>query len=558
MKFNPTPRAFGAILVALGLWSTPARSQSLTNGGNHDGTILANQSNVWAFVAAAGDRLVLRDGRLTGAGFNPWMRLFAPGGALIGDAGSVNNDIAHEIAVTATNSGTFTVVVADSTYGGANDTGTYRLFFARMPGTFVVADDGGALTNGANHDAEITVGDLDPWVFTASAGDRVVLRTGRRSGATFSPWMRLYGPAGPLLLDSGANNAQAAQELALTVTNTGVFTVIITDSNAGNPDDTGTYRLHFFKFPGTPVAADDSGALRNGADHLTAITIGDLDGWSFAANAGESVILRISRQAGDTSFNPWLRLYGPGGELISDGISSSAQLVQDLAFTVTNSGSYVALVGDGSSGNFDDAGGYKLCFVKVPGVPLPPDDGGRLTNAVSARGSSTLGDLDAWQFLACRGETVTLRLGRLTNTNAFDPLVRLYGPTGALLASRTGGQSVFLPVVPAQSGLFTMVVGDGASGGFEGAGDYEITAEGIANDARQLCRPILAGANLDLAGLGGTPGARFVIYSSTNAALPLSLWTAIYTNQYDGLGLFQKSDFALTGDQERYFMLRED
>lgn len=553
------PQAIRLLLFAVlfGLSAHLASGQSLTNGGNHDGTITANQSNHWTFVANAGDRLVLRDGRLTGAGFNPWMRLFAPDGALVGDTGGLNNDIAHEIAVTASLSGTFNVVVADSAFGGANDTGTYRLFFARFPGSFVVADQGGALTNGANHDGEITVGDLDLWSFTADVGDRLVLRSGRQSGATFNPWMRVYNPAGVLILDSGGSNTQVAQELTLTATNTGTFTVLVTDSNAGNPDDAGTYRLQFFKFPGLPIAADDGGALSNGANHVATITTGDLDVWSFMANPGDNFILRAARVDGDAAFNPWMRIYGPTGELLADG-GATSQIVQELALTAGTGGRYFVLVGDGVSGNVDDTGTYRIAFVIVPGLNIFSEAGGRLTNDVSATALVQVGDLDAWQFVACRGETVRIRVNRLTSTNTFDPLVRVFSPTGVLLASATGGADLQVEVVTTDSGLFTVVVADGVSGGREGTGDFRITATGILGDALQLCRPLIAGANLDLAGLGGRAGATFVVQTSTNVALPRTLWTPIYTNQFDPLGTFRKSDFPYPGEPLRFFRLQQD
>ncbi len=557
MKLNPPAIRLLLLAVLLGLCAPLASGQSLTNGGNHDGTITANQSNQWTFVANAGDRLVLRDGRLTGGGFNPWMRLFGPDGALVGDTGGLNNDVAHEIAVTASLSGTFNVVVADSAFGGANDTGTYRLFFARLPGSFVVADQGGALTNGANHDGEITIGDLDLWSFTAGVGDRVVLRSGRQSGATFNPWMRVYDPAGMLILDSGGSNNQVAQELAFTATNTGTFTVLVTDSNASNPDDTGTYRLHFFQFPGLPVATDDGGVLSNGASHLGTITTGDLDVWSFIANPGDNFILRAGRMDGDAVFNPWMRIYGPTGELLADG-GASSQIVQELALTAGTGGRYFVLLGDGVSGNLDDTGTYRLAFVIVPGLDIFSEAGGRLTNDVSATALVQLGDLDAWQFVACRGETVRIRLNRLTSTNAFDPLVRVFSPTGALLASATGGADLQVDVATTDSGLFTVVVADGVSGGREGTGDFRITATGILGDALQLCRPLIAGATLDLSGLGGRAGVTFVVHTATNVALPRPLWTPVYTNQFDPRGIFRKSDFPYAGEPMRFFRLQQE
>ena len=98
---------------------------------------------------------------------------------LVADSGiNVGGLLVVELALTATNSGTYTVLMADSNFGDFGGTGAYRLYFAQFPGAFVVpsGDEGGSLTNGGNHDGTIQVGDLDLWSFTANAGDRIVLR----------------------------------------------------------------------------------------------------------------------------------------------------------------------------------------------------------------------------------------------------------------------------------------------------------------------------------------------------------------------------------------------
>src|SRR5438445_11470624 len=103
----------------------------------------------------------------------------------------------EEFALTATNSGTFTVLVSDSQnffYGG---TGAYRLYFAQFPGAFVVpsGDEGGALTNGGNYDGTIQLGDLDLWSFKigrASCRERVevsVISTNK-----YKKWLSNTGP----------------------------------------------------------------------------------------------------------------------------------------------------------------------------------------------------------------------------------------------------------------------------------------------------------------------------------------------------------------------------
>src|SRR5436309_962312 len=99
----------------LALFTSAVRAQTLTNGGNHDGTIQLGDLDLWSFSANAGDRVVVRIGALTSTNnFDPWLRIYGPNGVLIADSGiNHSTQTAEELAVTATNSGTFTVLVSD-------------------------------------------------------------------------------------------------------------------------------------------------------------------------------------------------------------------------------------------------------------------------------------------------------------------------------------------------------------------------------------------------------------------------------------------------------------
>ena len=170
-------------LFLLTLCSNIATAQGvLTNGWTYDGTIsTAGQSNSYTFTANTGDSVVVRAGALTSLNyFDPWLRVYGPDGALVG-SDDPGGGSASEVALTATNSGTFTVLVSDGSFEGYGGTGTYQLSYVEVPGTLVISpgDQGGPLTNGTLNAGTITVGDIDAWSFTANAGDSVVLRAGR-------------------------------------------------------------------------------------------------------------------------------------------------------------------------------------------------------------------------------------------------------------------------------------------------------------------------------------------------------------------------------------------
>jgi hypothetical protein len=214
----------------------------------------------------------------------------------------------------------------------ANGAGEYRLTLVQSPGVVSISsgDEGGILQNGARHRGQIAVGDLDPWTFTGAAGDSLVLRAG---GDNFTPWIRVYGPDGSLQVQSTSSSVNNRDsEVAFVATNAGPFTVILSSYYLNG---TGAYELTLGQSPGTlsVTSGDDGGPLTNGWKHTGQISIGDLDLWSFPAEAGDSVVVR----AGGTGFTPYVRIYGPSGSLQALNTSSSVNnRDSEVAFVATN------------------------------------------------------------------------------------------------------------------------------------------------------------------------------------------------------------------------------
>jgi hypothetical protein len=65
--------------------------------------------------------------------------------------------------------------------------------------------------------------------------------------------------------------------------------------------------------------------------------------------------------------------------------------------------------------------------------------------------------------------------------------------------------------------------------------------------------PVVSNGTLVLSGHGGTPGWDYSVLVSTNAALPLALWTPIATNQFDTAGLFRFSTPIPSGPAQQFF-----
>jgi len=160
-------------------------------------------------------------------------------GSFVGQPGN-----AAEVAITATNSGTFLVVVGDGYNASYPGAGIYRLTLAQIPGAFVVGagDEGGWLVNSNSQTGVITVGDLDMWKFCAGTGTNIFIQITDliNTNGFFTPQIRLYGPDGALL-NTAANTTVAT--ISRTATNSGTFIVVVGDGYNTSYPGAGTYRL---------------------------------------------------------------------------------------------------------------------------------------------------------------------------------------------------------------------------------------------------------------------------------------------------------------------------
>jgi hypothetical protein len=209
-----------------------ASAQTLVNGANQTGTILINTTNSYTFSASKGDNINLRVGTTS---FDGWLQLFGPDGRLLVSGTADGTTDANIDNYTATNSGTFTVLVSSWFSGG---TGTYVLNLAQMPEPFIVpsGDPGGAMTGSPSYLGMITLGDQDIFSFTACTGDSINLQL---NTTNFDGWLQLFGSNGGLL-KSGTGDGSTVSSIAYTATNCGTFTVLVSSWFSGG---TGSYGL---------------------------------------------------------------------------------------------------------------------------------------------------------------------------------------------------------------------------------------------------------------------------------------------------------------------------
>jgi len=296
------------------------------------------------------------------------MRLYAPDGTYLvaGDIQNNNNQNNHDnvINTVADQGGLYTVVVS-SYFLDAE--GSYRLHYLSMPGTFTVpgGDEGGPLASGGNHEGMIPVGDLDPWTFTAKAGDQILLRAAAMTSTTgdFRPRVRLYAPGGAFLAtgDIQNNNNQNNHDNVInTVADQGgLYTVVVSSHFL---DAEGSYRLHHLKVPGafTVPGGDEGGALSRDNGRDGAIAPADMDVWTFEADQGNSLTVSVLELTGVDSFSPRLQIYDPSGLLVA---THAHPTLARTSFAVRDSGIFTVVI---DSGILDGSGTYRVAATGLP------------------------------------------------------------------------------------------------------------------------------------------------------------------------------------------------
>lgn len=307
-----------------------------------------------------------------------------------------------------------------------------------------------ALVNGGSVTGSIsTAGDADTYSFTALAGEEYQVRATDTGGGAFTPQIRIFNGGGTLLHSTwGASVAS----LSAAASAGGAFTVEIRDLSLTN---TGPYKIEFARAPG----ANEGGPLTNGAAAAGVLDLGDLDSYTFAANAGDGLQLRVGDVA-ITALTPEISLYSPSGVGLNYTWGVDAASISTTALT---SGVYTVVVGDR---NLTGSGSYALHLVRAPGA----NEGGALPNGGSLSNTIDVGDLDSYSFVAGAGEDFQVRAGDL-NAGAFTPELSVYSPTGALLAYTWSASVAVISNTAALSGTYTVVVGDR---NLSGTGPYDI------------------------------------------------------------------------------------
>jgi hypothetical protein len=308
-----------------------------------------------------------------------------------------------------------------------------------------------------------------------------------------------------------------------------------------------------------PIAGLAQGLLSNGFTHQGALPAGVSNFWTFTANAGDGIVVRMGKAVASSSLYPYLRLYGPNGALLDADFGPSAA---DVSTSATSSGTFTVVAANKEE-NFSNGGygAYRITLsTTTPGSPVvvaPGDEGGSLNGTDTYDGTMNIADLDVWSFTLCAGELILLRMDELTANSSLYPYLRLYGRDGTLIKSDFGASTAQINMVATNSGTFTVVAAnkeENFSNGGNGA--YRLTVNGLSDDLR-LCDPKISGTNVTLSGVGGVSGAEFTVLTSPLVEAPLATWSALFTNQFDLYGTFTRTNPFIRAEPNRFYILQQ-
>ena len=326
---------------------------SLINGSSVSGDITLGDLDTWTFEATEGELLNIQLVDLDDGGFFPLMALYAPDGSRVGHVS--NYTVANFYNTSASQTGTYTLMVQDGT-SRREQVGNYEIHFVKSLG----ANENGSLINGSSVSGDITLGDLDTWTFSASAGERLHIQLSDVDRNNYFPWMVLYSPEGERLSQSG--NYSVASIRNLLATQTGTYTLLVQDGTSRR-DQTADYEIYFAK----SLGANEHGKLSGAGSYFETVTQGDLDTFTFDGAVGDEVTL-VMREIDAINLYPFMTVHSPDGSYLTNAGDYSSAGLYNLSLPMD--GTYTLVLSDGTSGK-DQIGDYVLEFNLPTAAPDP-------------------------------------------------------------------------------------------------------------------------------------------------------------------------------------------
>jgi hypothetical protein len=312
---------------------------------------------------------------------------------------------------------------------------------------------------------ETVAGDLaqrskvDAYTFTGTAADLLVARLAETT-SVLEPELRLYDASGAPV---AAAATSSLAELPLTeLPGSGTYSLLVMDDPGL---DTGSYSLHVQRLNGPADATALSyGTTLSGTVPAAAATVA----YTLDASLTDRVLLRAAEAATGSSLAPRLRLYGSDGTLLGSTYGSYAAELDALELPATATYTLLVLDNSGSYG-----GDFFLHCQRTngPAGAVPLDYGDSHAATLDMRSEA-----DAYTFTAAVNDTLVARMTE--GTSALEPLLRLYGPGGDMVAGDAGSlEALITGLRLSEAGVYTLLAMDDP--GLD-TGDYLLHLQGGA------------------------------------------------------------------------------
>ncbi len=312
------------------------------------------------------------------------------------------------------------------------------------------------------------------------------------------------------------------------------------------------------------LTANFAAIILPGETRLGSLTASNqIDAYTFSANAGEAVTLRMSQPFNEHNFPPLLQLIAPDGSTVSsasDSVQSGTPVRVGLhADHLAVSGAYQIWC-RGYNGSFGND--YSVTLVKHPGSNTNNPDGGVILSGETKTGEITFGDVDVWAFAGDPTMTATLSMRKVDDAASLGPEFLVFAPDGTYAINPVSGN----PGAGAtfdlqQSGTYLVLCEDYAGPGTNG---YTLSL-----DLHTNAPPIISSFSPELGATGtvvtlygtnfSTPPANNVVYfgavqavvrsgsaSSLTVILPAGATYGAITVTSHGLTAFSSRPFLPT------------
>ena len=403
-----------------------AEPASIGSGGSVTGRLEAGDSQLDSgeyldshiFDASAGQTIVVE---LTSTEFDTYLAVVDPAGnAQRNDDHEGRKDLSR-VEFVAGQTGSYAVAVTSYKSG---ETGAYTL--SMQIGAAAPSEGGAERISGRLEPGDMAIESgefVDATECQAQAGEFVVFDL---RSTDFDPWLEVRSPGGETFVNDDHEGDAARSQLALTLTESGTYTVYVTTYK---PGDSGAYDLAIHRGGAQEPASGqrvEQGRLEAGDVTLDSGEFAD--GYEIEGRPGQTLRLDLA----STEFDTYMVLIPPSGDPIQNDDAPGQQGHSAIEATLADLGTYLVAVTSYRAG---EVGAYTLTIEQGEGGGYSRQrDANTLLPGQPVSGRLEAGDsnleggefIDLYVFDGTAGQKLVVEL----TATEFDPFVGVFLPSG--------------------------------------------------------------------------------------------------------------------------------